>query len=66
MAAGYASSSRPPRKALLPFRIDDRLERLIEETAAGRITPTPELRMAVGHYKIAKDAARATRKESTR
>jgi hypothetical protein len=64
LTAGYAAS-KPPRKAPLPFRTDDRLEQLIKDVVEGKVTPTPEVRMAMGFYTSAKDAARAAGKEST-
>jgi hypothetical protein len=61
MSRGY-DVVKPSRKPLVPFRTDAVLERLIEDVAEGRITPTPETRMSLGFYQSAKAAARAAGK----
>lgn len=40
------------------------LERITQEVAAGTITPTPTLRMELGYYQSAKDAARAAERKT--
>ncbi len=58
---------RRKRTSLAATFVDDAsLERFIEEAAEGKHPVTPALRMRIGYYKIAKDAARAAGKESTR
>lgn len=56
-----AARERRKRASLAATFVDDAAtERLIEDVAAGKITPTPALRTRIGYYQLAKAAHDAT------
>ena len=47
MAAGYNTPRKPKHSTFTP---NPTMEQLIRDVAAGKITPSPESRMAMGYY----------------